>query len=65
MLPIPEVKAGRSGMLLCTHFQPDLTIVEARGAVGACNADRLSDSRISSVATASGRWSESPESAGR
>ncbi|WP_424081815.1 STAS domain-containing protein [Mycobacterium sp.] len=26
-----------------THFRPDITIVEVRGAVDACNADRLSD----------------------
>lgn len=32
-----------SGMLLCTHFRPEATIVEVRGAVDACNADRLSD----------------------
>ncbi|MGH3675232.1 MAG: STAS domain-containing protein, partial [Mycobacterium sp.] len=32
-----------SGMSLRTHFQPDITVVEVRGAVDACNAQRLSD----------------------
>lgn len=38
-----RVEAGRSGMLLCTHFWPAATIVEVRGTVDACNADRLGD----------------------
>ncbi len=37
------VVTDHSGMSLRTHFQPDLTIVEAHGAVDACNAARLSD----------------------
>lgn len=37
------VVTDHSGMSLRTHFQPDLTIVEAHGAVHAGNAARLSD----------------------
>lgn len=45
-----SVAADHAGMSLHTHFQPESTIVEVRGAVDAHNAERLSD-HIDDLAT--------------
>jgi anti-anti-sigma factor len=45
-----SVAADHAGMSLHTHFQPEITIVEVRGAVDAYNAERLSD-HIDDLAT--------------
>jgi hypothetical protein len=42
--------ADHAGMSLHTHFQPEITILEVRGAVDAYNAERLSD-HIDDLAT--------------
>lgn len=45
-----SVVADHPGMSLHTHFQPEITIVEVRGAIDAYNAERLSG-RIDDLAT--------------
>lgn len=45
-----SVAADHAGMSLHTHFQPEITIVEVRGAVDGYNAERLSD-HIDDLAT--------------
>lgn len=48
----PELAIDHSGMSLTTHFYPEMTIVEAQGAIDACNAARLHD-HIENVASPS------------
>ncbi|OBF91142.1 hypothetical protein A5791_15365 [Mycobacterium sp. 852002-51163_SCH5372311] len=50
LAPNGSVPVDHAGMSLHTHFQPEITIVEVRGAVDAYNAERLSD-RIDDLAT--------------
>ena len=45
-----SVAADHAGMSLHSHFQPEITILEVRGAVDAYNAERLSD-HIDDLAT--------------